>query len=100
MSGKAVSIRGHIHICPKVDPGPKPHVGGPIVSTQQSFVTVDGVPIATVGDTCLCTGVPITDKITAGSNVASIAGKKIARVGDACAHGGKLVQGVSWITFE
>lgn len=99
--GQPVALKGHMHICPMVDPGPKPHIGGPIISTQQKFVTVEGVPIATVGDSLLCTGVPTTsDKITTGSSVASIAGKKIARFGDGCAHGGKLVQGVSWITFD
>lgn len=99
--GQPVALKGHMHVCPMVDPGPKPHIGGPITSTQQTFVTVEGVPIATVGDSLLCTGVPTTsDKITTGSSVASIARKKISRLGDACAHGGKLVQGVSWITFD
>lgn len=101
MVGRPVSLKGHMHICPMIDPGPKPHIGGPVNSTQQTFVTVDGVPISTVGDSLLCTGVPTTsDKITSGSSVASIEGKKIARLGDSCAHGGKLVQGVSWLTFE
>lgn len=101
MTASPVSLKGHMHICPKVDPGPRPHVGGPLVSTQQNFVTVEGVPVATVGDSLLCTGVPTTsDRITSGSAVASINGKKIARMGDACAHGGKLVQGVPWLTFE
>ncbi|QYA08728.1 PAAR domain-containing protein [Agrobacterium larrymoorei] len=101
MTGSSVTLKGHLHVCPMVDPGPKPHIGGPVMSTQQNFVTVEGVPIATVGDCLLCTGVPTTsDKITGGSSVASIGGKKIARLGDSCAHGGKLVQGVSWLTFE
>lgn len=96
-----VVLKGHMHVCPKVDPGPNPHIGGPVISTQQTFVTVDGVPIATVGDSLLCSGVPTTsDKITSGSSVGSIQGKKIARLGDTCAHGGTLVEGVSWITFE
>lgn len=100
MVARAVSLKGHMHICPKVDPGPRPHVGGPVNSTQQGFVTVEGVPIATVGDTCICTGVPTTDRITSGSAIANINGKKIARSGDGFEHGGRLVQGVSWITFE
>ena len=101
MVSRAVTLKGHMHVCPMVDPGPRPHIGGPVVSTQQSFVTVDGVPVATVSDSCLCTGVPTTsDKITEGSSVASIEGKKVARMGDSCAHGGKLVQGVPWLTFE
>jgi len=101
MAGRSVTLKGHMHVCPMVDPGPKPHVGGPVVSTQQSFVTVEGVPIATVGDSLLCTGVPTTsDRITGGSSVAKIQGKSVARSGDPCAHGGSLVQGVPWITFE
>lgn len=101
MVGRSVTLKGHQHVCPMVDPGPKPHLGGPVMSTQQSFVTVEGVPIATMGDRLLCTGVPTTsDKITSGSSVASIEGRKIARVGDSCAHGGKLVEGISWLTFE
>ncbi|WP_307160555.1 PAAR domain-containing protein [Rhizobium paknamense] len=79
---------------------PKAHIGGPVVSTQQSFVAVEGVPIATVGDTCICIGIPTDDRIAGGSSVAAINGRKIARVGDRCNHGGTLVQGVSWITFE
>lgn len=98
--GSFVSLKGHMHICPKVDPGPRPHVGGPVKSTQQNFVTVEGIPIATVGDKCLCTGVPMDDGIVGGSSIANINGQKIARVGDGCSHGGRLVQGVSWITFE
>lgn len=99
--GQPVSLKRHMHVCPMVDPGPKPHIGGPVISTQQTFVTVEGVPIATVGDNLLCTGVPTTsEKITSGSSIATIQGRKIARLGDACAHGGKLVEGVSWLTFE
>ncbi|WP_082760349.1 PAAR domain-containing protein [Agrobacterium bohemicum] len=101
MVGRAVTLKGHMHVCPMVDPGPKPHIGGPVVSTQQNFVTVEGVPIATVGDSLVCTGVPTTsDRITGGSSVASIEGKKIARLGDSCAHGGRLVQGIPWLSFE
>ncbi|WP_145640256.1 PAAR domain-containing protein [Neorhizobium alkalisoli] len=100
MPGMPVTLKGHMHVCPMVDPGPKPHVGGRVSSTQQSFVCVEGVPIATVADKCTCTGVPTKAGITGGSSVANIGGRKIARFGDACEHGGRLVQGVPWITFE
>ncbi|TBY26019.1 PAAR domain-containing protein [Rhizobium leguminosarum] len=100
MVGQFVSLRGHMHVCPMVDPGPKPHIGGPISSTGQSFVCVEGIPIATVSDKCTCTGVPTTAGIISGSSIANINGKKVARFGDACEHGGRLVQGVPWITFE
>jgi uncharacterized Zn-binding protein involved in type VI secretion len=98
--GSPVSLKGHMHVCPKIDPGPRPHIGGPVISTEQSFVSVDGVPIATVGDTCICTGVPTNDGIAGGSMIANINGKAIARLGDPCDRGGKLTLGVSWITFE
>lgn len=98
--GQPVTLKGHMHVCPMVDPGPKPHIGGPVQSTSQNFVKVNGVPIATVGDKCLCTGVPTTAAITGGSSVAKINGKKVARLTDACEHGGRLVQGESWLTFE
>jgi uncharacterized Zn-binding protein involved in type VI secretion len=98
--GSPVTLKGHMHICPMVDPGPKPHVGGPVTVTGQTFVCVEGVPIATVSDKCNCTGVQTTAGITSGSSVASIDGNKIARQGDACEHGGQLVQGVSWITSD
>lgn len=93
-----VTLKGHNHSCPMSDP--KRHIGGPVVSTQQIFVTVDGVPIATVGDICTCAGVPTSDSIAGGSSVANINGHKIARVGDPCNHGGTLTQGVPWLTFE
>jgi uncharacterized Zn-binding protein involved in type VI secretion len=98
--GSAVTLKGQMHVCPMVDPGPKPHVGGPVDQTQQSFVCVGGIPMATVGDKCLCTGVPTTAAITGGSSVATINGKKVARIGDSCEHGGRLVQGETWLTFD
>lgn len=100
MAGRPVSLKGHMHVCPMVEPGPRPHIGGPVTSTAQGFVTVNGVPIATVIDTTLCTSKPGTASITGGSGVATIQGKKIARFGDSCQHEGKLVQGVPWITSE
>ena len=99
---KPVSLKGHQHFCPMVEPGkpPRPHVGGPVVSTQQRYVTVDGIPIATVGDECLCGGVPTTASITSGSGIVKIDGKSAARIGDSTAHGGNLTQGVPWLTME
>ena len=74
-----VSLKGHRHVCP----GHR-HVGGPVTTAQQNFVMVDGVPIATVGDTCICVGIPTNDAIAEGSAIASIQGKKIARLSDKC----------------
>lgn len=98
--GSPVTLLGHAHICPMVDPGPRPHIGGPVVQTVQNFVCVEGVPIATVTDKFFCTGVPTTTRISAGSSIAKIGGRNAARFGDACEQGGRLVQGVPWIRFE
>ena len=100
MPGRPVALLGHMHVCPQIDPGPKPHVGGPIVSVAQDFVTVDGIPVSTVDSKTLCTGMPGTAAIIQGSSIANIEGKRVARIGDSCEHGGKLVQGIPWITFE
>ncbi|WP_062585887.1 PAAR domain-containing protein [Rhizobium sp. Leaf311] len=90
-----VSLKGHQHKCPVHN-----HQGGPITATQQSFVTVNGVAIATVGDVCVCTGIPTDDQIAEGSALAFIEGKKVARLNDKCAHGGEIVEGVTWIKFD
>lgn len=58
MAGSFVTVKGHMHVCPMVDPGPRLHVAGPVVSTGQNFVCVEGVPIAAVSDKRMCTGVP------------------------------------------
>ncbi|EOX8448036.1 PAAR domain-containing protein [Salmonella enterica] len=67
MMSKAVALKGHRHTCPKVDPGPKPHVGGPISECQQSFVTYNGIPLALVGDKLICEGSGSKDTISTGS---------------------------------
>jgi uncharacterized Zn-binding protein involved in type VI secretion len=95
MPGFPAALKGHMHLCPV--PG---HVGGPVVSTTQNFVRVNGVPIATIGDKTLCSGIPATAAIAEGSSVARINGKNVARLGDRCEHGGKLSQGEVWIRFE
>ncbi|MGV1760149.1 PAAR domain-containing protein [Rhizobium sp. P44RR-XXIV] len=98
--GQPVTLKGQMHFCPACDPGPKPHVGGPVQTTSQDFVKVNGIPIATVGDKCLCTGVPTTAAITGGSSIANINGNKVARMGDSCEHGGRLSQGEAWLRFD
>lgn len=52
--GKPIALAGHMHVCPKVDPGPKPHVGGPVTSAGHSFVRFNGTPLAVEGGQCLC----------------------------------------------
>ena len=94
MSSKPLAIVGMMHVCPKVDPGPKPHVGGPVIQAGQSHVKFNGIPWAVEGGAALCTGMPGPDKHSKGSSKVKINGKGVMRVGDASAHGGKIVTGV------
>lgn len=98
--GKPVALQGHMHACPKVDPGPKPHVGGPVTDPGQSHVTFNGIPLAVEGGTCLCTGLPGPDKMSKGSSRVKINGKGVMRLGDSTAHGGKITMGVPAITID
>jgi uncharacterized Zn-binding protein involved in type VI secretion len=79
-----------MHVCPMVT-GTVPHVGGPILPAGIPTVLVGGLPAATVGDMCLCTGPP--DAIAKGSATVFIGGKPAARLGDTTAHGGSIVAG-------
>jgi uncharacterized Zn-binding protein involved in type VI secretion len=74
-----------------VDPGPKPHVGGPILPPCEPTVIVGGMPQARVGDLAQCMGPP--DTIAVGSPTVLIGNKMAARLGDCTAHGGVIVQG-------
>ncbi len=91
--GMPIAVIGNNHVCPQIDPGPKPHVGGPVV-TGQTQVRVNGIPVAVVGDRTLCVGAGCVDPIAGGSRIARIDGRAIARIGDPTSHGGKIVQGV------
>lgn len=81
---------GDMHVCPMVNPGPVPHVGGPI-SIGAPTVLIGGIPAARIGDMAVCTGPP--DVVCTGSAGVIIAGKPAARLGDSTAHGGKVVAG-------
>jgi uncharacterized Zn-binding protein involved in type VI secretion len=81
---------GDMHACPMVDPGPKPHVGGP-VAQGNGTVLIDGQPAAVVGSVCTCVGPP--DAIAMGSSTVYIGGAPAARVGDPTVHGGAIVAG-------
>ncbi|MFW5444510.1 MAG: PAAR domain-containing protein, partial [Methylococcaceae bacterium] len=58
-------------------------------------VLIDYMPAARVGDAALCIGP--TDTISAGSATVFINGKPAARLGDSCAHGGKIIVGSSTV---
>lgn len=80
-----------MHVCPMTNPGPVPHVGGPILPPGVPTVLIDGLPAACLGDMAVCTGPP--DSIIAGSGTVLIGGKPAARMGDSTAHGGTIVAG-------
>ena len=80
-----------MHVCPLVNPGPVPHVGGPILAPGVPQVMIGYLPAATVTDMCICTGPP--DTIAMGSTTVMIGGKFAARMGDPTAHGGSIVAG-------
>lgn len=82
---------GDMHTCPMVDPGPKPHVGGPILPAGCPTVMIGFMPAARVSDMCVCVGPP--DVIAKGSPTVLIGGVMAARIGDLTAHGGVIVMG-------
>lgn len=81
---------GDNHTCPLVNPGPVPHVGGPIV-TGFPLVMIGGMPAARQGDMATCTGPP--DLIAMGSPTVLIGGMAAARSLDQTVHGGIIVGG-------
>ncbi len=80
-----------MHVCPMVNPGGAPHVGGPILPAGEPTVLIAGMPAARVGDMATCSGPP--DSIAAGSATVLIGGMPAARMGDTTAHGGTIVAG-------
>lgn len=81
-----------MHVCPKVDPGPVPHVGGPTTSGEGT-VLIGFQPAARVGDSLLCVGPGASDSISQGESTVLIGNKPAARLGDPTSHGGVLVAG-------
>ncbi len=81
---------GDMHTCPMVNPGPVPHVGGP-VSVGAPTVLIGGMPAARQGDMCVCVGPP--DTTAMGSPTVQICGMPAARMGDPTMHGGAIAIG-------
>lgn len=80
-----------MHVCPMVNPGGVPHVGGPVLPPGAPTVLIGELPAACVGDMLVCTGPP--DSIIMGSATVMIGGKPAARMGDSTAHGGTIALG-------
>ncbi len=89
--GMPASRVGDMHVCPMTNPGPVPHVGGPVSVPGAPTVIIGGMPAATVGSMCVCVGPP--DSVAMGSTSVFLSKKPAARLGDSTAHGGKLVVG-------
>lgn len=79
-----------MHTCPSVEPGPVPHVGGPVILGEPT-VLIGFMPAARVGDTAVCVGPP--DSIKQGEATVLIGNKEAARLGDPMKHGGVIVAG-------
>ena len=80
-----------MHTCPKVEPGPVPHVGGPIAVPGAPTVIIMGMPAATLTSMCVCVGPP--DMVALGSFTTMLCSKPAARMGDLTAHGGSIILG-------
>ncbi|QXO66725.1 PAAR domain-containing protein [Morganella morganii] len=89
---KPAARSGDMHLCPaQTPPLPVPHIGGPVLPAPAT-VLIGGSPAATLGQMCLCTGIP--DSIITGSMTVLINNKPAARLGDSTAHGGIIVSGM------
>ena len=78
-------------VCPKSEPGPVLHVGGPIVGAGAATVLIGFMPAARMSDKCACVGPPAS--VVEGSPTVKIEGKLAARLGDATSHGGFVALG-------
>ena len=92
MSGKPAARAGDLHVCPMVDPGPVPHIGGTIKPTRATSVKIGGMSAARMGDALQCSS-PTPNAIIAGAFPVPIANMPAARVGDSTAHGGSVTMG-------
>jgi uncharacterized Zn-binding protein involved in type VI secretion len=83
---------GDMHVCPLVNPGGAPHIGGPIAGPGAATVLIGGMPAARATDMATCAGPP--DLLLPGSTTVRIAGQPAVRLGDSTAHGGTVVAGL------
>ncbi len=97
MAGKPVAIIGSLTVCPLVS-GTVPHVGGPIAGPGMPGVTINGQPVAVMGDICTCVGPPAT--IVQGCPGVTINGTPIAVVGSMTSHGGQVTSGAPGVTIS
>lgn len=89
--GMPAARLGDMHVCPLINPGGAPHVGGPIAMGAPT-VLIGGMPAARTGDMATCVGPP--DTIAMGSTSVLISSMPAARLGDSTVHGGSIVVGL------
>ncbi|WP_309044069.1 PAAR domain-containing protein [Marinobacter sediminicola] len=82
MSNLKVACIGDTHVCPI--PG---HGSSPIIANGAT-ASLDGVPIARVGDACGCGA-----KIIQGYPLAFLDGRPLAHMGSPTDHGGQIITG-------
>lgn len=97
MAGKSIATIGSMHVCPMCS-GTVPHVGGPVVGPGAPGVTINGQPIALVGDLCTCAGGP--DTIVQGCPGVTVNGVPVAMVGSMTAHGGQITTGAPGVIIS
>ncbi|TAJ15403.1 paar repeat-containing protein [Marinilabiliaceae bacterium JC017] len=97
MAKQQIATVGSMHVCPMCS-GTVPHVGGPITGPGMPGATINGQPIAVVGDLCTCVGPP--DTIVQGCPGVTINGKPVAVMGSMTAHGGQVTQGMPGVTIN
>ncbi|MCX4029630.1 PAAR domain-containing protein [Endozoicomonas sp. SM1973] len=89
-----------LYTCPKLDPGPTPHLGRQLKLASPSLgslnVLISGKQAA-LGETLFMCGSQGDNKIVNGSTTVKINGKPAGRKGDVTAHGGVIVQGVATV---
>ena len=80
-----------MHVCPQMEPGPVPHVGGPLMPAGEPTVLIGFMPAARQGDMAICMGPP--DAVALGEPTVLIGNQPAARLGDPTQHGGAIVVG-------
>ncbi len=88
---------GDPHTCPKVEPGPVPHVGGPIVPPCSLDIEIeDSAAARAVADHARCEAGPL-DPIAQGSPNVFMNDLHAARMGDKTQHGGVITDGAATV---
>jgi uncharacterized Zn-binding protein involved in type VI secretion len=90
--GRPAARLTDMHVCPLVNPGPVPHVGGPILPACSANILIGNLPAARLTDKASCVG-PV-DVIVQGSPTVLFNNLLAARMGDRTAHGGVIVMGM------